>query len=253
MANLPRSYVSVGKGRTEFMKSLLVTFAMLVLATAASAQSLKPQSPYPLKPGINQGTSDSLVGTHYWYFYALPGSSRIRVRLRTATTLYGASINNTLTITVRDARGAQSTKIVNGTPNGREVTFTAPKLDKRMRIVVSISPPNQNLIRMGGDYEIEATGAVSFGEESAAVEPIVRTYDPKVMHPDGAYGASRFLADGTVVTANGFAGTWKVFDRENRIYVVELARIRYSLQYIPGYGLVNPSEPNMIVFQELRR
>ena len=55
-------------------------------AAAVSAQSLKPQDPYPMKAGINQCTSDNLVGTHYWYFYATPGNSRLTVRMRTPTT-----------------------------------------------------------------------------------------------------------------------------------------------------------------------
>lgn len=235
------------------MRKLGLLIALFLAAGSASAQSLKPESPYPMKAGINQGTADSLVGTQYWYFYAMPGSSKVTVRLKTPTTLYGATINSTLTITLRDERGGRATKTVNGSLNGRETTFTAPKVDKRMKIVVSIAPPNQNLIRMGGDYEIEATGDVAFDEEKSAADPIVRTYDPKTMHYNESYGAVKFNADGTIVTANGFTGTWKAFDRENRIYAVQLGQIRYSLQYIPGYGLVRPAEPNIIEFQELRR
>jgi hypothetical protein len=221
---------------------------------SVSAQSLKPDSPYPMKAGINQGTSDSLVGTHYWYFYATPGNSRVTVRLRTPTTLYGAQLNTTLTITLTDAaRSWKAVKYVTTKPNQSETTFYADKVTKRQKIVVVVSPPNQNLIRMGGDYEIEAAGDVDFGEAGSTADPIVRTYDPMTMHYDQEYGATKFLADGTVETANGFTGTWKVFDRENRIYAVQIGKIRYSLQYIPGYGLVRPREPNMIEFQELRR
>ena len=106
---------------------------------------------------------------------------------------------------------------------------------------------------MGGDYELEATGDVDFGEATSTADPIVRTYDPKVSHYSDSYGATKFNADGTIVTANGFTGTWKVFDQENHIYAIQIGQIKYSLQYIPGYGLVKPGEPNMIEFQELRR
>jgi hypothetical protein len=45
-----------------------------------------------------------------------------------------------------------------------------------------------------------------------------------------------------------------VFDKENRIYTVTMNDgFKTSVQYIPGYGLVKPSEPNLIEFQELRR
>jgi hypothetical protein len=233
------------------MKNLSILAIILMSVGIGSAQSLKPDNPYPLRSGINQGTSDSLVGTHYWYFYATPGTSRITVRLRTATTLYGAALNNTLTITVRDERGGRAVKTVNASPNGRETTFTAPKLDKRMKIVVSVAPPNQNLLRMGGDYEIEVSGDVHFDGASAG-EPIVRTFEAKTGY--NSYGAVKFLADGTIESSNGYRGTWKVFDKENRIYTVTMNDgFKTSVQYIPGYGLVKPSEPNLIEFQELRR
>jgi len=232
----------------------LMTALFLAVVAGASAQSLKPESPYPMKSGINQGTSDSLVGTHYWYFYATPGSNTLRVRMKTPTTLFGASVNSTLTITVTDAQHSfRVVKTVSGARNLTETSFTAPKVAKRMKIIVAVAPPNQNLLRMGGDYELEAAGDVDFGDATSTTDPIVRTYDPKTSHYSDSYGAVKFNADGTIVTANGFTGTWKVFDQENRIYSIQLGQIKYSLQYIPGYGLVKPSEPNMIEFQELRR
>jgi len=237
------------------MRKLGLFLAFFLAVVGASAQSLKPESPYPLKAGINQGTSDSLVGTHYWYYYVLPGTNRLTVRMKNPTTLYGATINNTLTITVTDDKKTwKVVKYVSGNRNQSEAVFNSNKLDKKVKIVIAIAPPNQNLLRMGGEYEIEVNGDVAFGgEEVNAVDPIVRTYDPKTMHYSDSYGAVKFNADGTIVTANGFTGTWKLFDKESRIYVIQLGQIRYSLQYSPGYGLVRPSEPNMIEFQELRR
>jgi hypothetical protein len=236
-------------------KLSLMIIAFLLVAGGVSAQSLKPQNPYPLKTGINQGTSDSLIGIHYWYFYATPGTHQVKVRFKTPITLYGTELNNNaLTVTLFDEkRTFRITKVVTSKRNASEATFTSNKLNKNMKIIVSVAPPNQNLLRMGGDYEIEATGDVQFDEAKSAVDPIVRTYDPKTMHYSESYGATKFLADGTIETANGFSGTWKVFDRENRIYTVVIGKIRYSLQYLPGYGLVRPGEPNFVEFQELRR
>jgi hypothetical protein len=233
--------------------SLLVMF--FLAAGYVSAQSLKPENPYPLQAGINQGTSDSLVGTHYWYFNVTPGSNTLKVRFKNPITLYGTELkNNALTITVTDEKRTwKVVKTVNSNKSTSEATFTSNKVEKKIKIIVIVAPPNQNLLRMGGDYEIEATGDVQFDEVKSAADPIIRTYDPKTMHYSEAYGATKFLADGTIETANGFSGTWKVFDRENRIYTVVLGRIRYSLQYLPGYGLVRPGEPNIIEFQELRR
>lgn len=231
----------------------MITF--FLAASYALAQSLKPENPYPLQAGINKGTADSLVGTQYWYFYGAPGSSRLTVRFKQAANLYGAAINNTtLTITLYDEKRTwRNTKIVTPNRNQSEAVFTAEKVKTKMKIIVSVAPPNQNLIRMGGDYEIEATGDVLFDEVKNAVDPVVRTYEPKVAFQGDSYGTTKFLPDGTIETANGFRGTWKLFDRENRIYAILIEGTRLSLQYLPGYGLVKPNSPSDIIFQELRR
>lgn len=234
------------------MRKLIVLSLLLLAASGTvSAQSLKPENPYPMSAGINKGTSDSLVGTQYWYFYALPGSNRVTVRLKTPATLYGSQMNNNIvTITLFDEkRTFKVTKAVAGIKNSSEATFTADNVKSRMKIIVSVIPPNQNLLRMGGEYEIEANGSVQFGEASTKADPIVRTYDSKMNY----YGATKFLADGSIVASDGTMGTWKSFDAENRIYSIRIEAFKMSLQYLPGYGLVKTSDPTAIVFQELRR
>lgn len=233
------------------MRKLNLLIAFLLAVGCASAQSLKPETPYPLKEGINKGTSDSFVGTHYWYFKTVPGSHRLTVRFKTPTTLYGTELNNNaLTVMVTDEKRTwKLVKIITSKPNSSEATFTSNKLDKKMKLIVSVAPPNQNLIRMGGDYEIEATGDVQFDEVKSAADPIIRTYESKM----NSYGATKFLADGTIETSDGTRGIWKVFDSENRIYTVQIETFRLSVQYLPGYGLVRPDDPSLIVFQELRR
>lgn len=233
------------------MRRLIVLALLLTAAGMVSAQSLKPENPYAMGAGINKGTSDSLVGTQYWYFYAMPGSNRVTVRLKTPATLYGSQMNNNIvTITLYDEkRTFRITKAVAGIKNSSEATFTADNVKSRMKIIVSVIPPNQNLVRMGGEYELEATGNVQFTNASSTADPIVRTYDSKV----NSYGATKFLADGSVVAMDGSRGTWKSFDPENRIYTVQIDQFRFSVQYLPGYGLVRTSDPSLIVFQELRR
>jgi hypothetical protein len=232
------------------MKKLALLFAFLTIVSSAAAQSLKPENPYAMAAGINKGTSDSLVGSHYWYFYATPGSNRLTVRLKTPTTLYGAQPRTVVTVTLYDAnRTFRITKTVSTQINAQEATFTADKVGKRMKVIVRIDPPNQNLLRMGGEYEVEASGDVAFDDSKSSGDPIVRTYDSM----NNSYGAVRFLADGRVIASDGSQGTWKAFDPENRIYTVEIGQFRWSVQYAPGYGLVKPSEPNLILFQELRR
>ncbi len=231
--------------------NVLILTALFLVTGTISAQSLKPEKPYPMQEGINKGTSDSLVGTHYWYFYATPGSNKLTVRFKTPTTLYGSQMNNNvLTITLTDEKKTwRTTKTVSTNKNSSEATFSADKVKTKMKIIVSVAPPNQNLIRMGGDYEIEATGDTEFDSVKNTVEPIIRTYESKV----NSYGTTKFLTDGTIEASDGSQGKWKVFDAENRIYTVTIENFRFSLQYLPGYGLVRPDSPDIIVFQELRR
>jgi len=232
------------------MKVITLIVWLVISVGIVSAQSLKSDSPYPMRSGINRGTSDSLVGTHYWYFYAVPGSNRLTVRFLQPASLYGAQMNTALTVTLADEKRTwRVTKTVTGSKNAQEAVFIADKVGKRMKILVSIAPPNQNLIRMGGEYEIEANGSVEFGESASAEDPIVRTYESKV----NDYGTLKFLADGSVQASDGSIGTWRLFDEANRVYVVVIDKFKFSVQYAPGYGLVRPDEPNTIVFQELRR
>ena len=46
---------------------------MCLNAPSASAQSLNNKAPAPLQEGANQASVDSLIGPHYWYFFAEPG------------------------------------------------------------------------------------------------------------------------------------------------------------------------------------
>lgn len=231
------------------MTKLGVLIVLFVAMGSAAAQSLKPEDPYPLKAGINKGTADSLVGTQYWYFYSTPGSNRVTVRFKPMA-LYGAPMNTVLTITLYDEKKTwHITKLISTNKNASDATFTAEKLDRKFKVIISVAPPKQDLIRMGGDYEIEATGDVQFDELKNRADPIIRTYDSMV----NDYGATKFLGDGTVEASNGSHGTWKVFDAENHIYTVLIDGERFSVQYLPGYGLVKPGSPGTILFQELRR
>src|SRR3954463_16679895 len=113
------------------MRKLSLLFAFVVAVGSVSAQSLKPESPYPMKAGINRATSDSLVGTQYWYFYAAPGNSRLTVRLKTPTTLYGAQLNTVIAVTLTDAQHTwRNTKTVATRPNQTETTFSADNVKK---------------------------------------------------------------------------------------------------------------------------
>lgn len=231
------------------MRKISVLAAFFLLMGCASAQSLNSEDPAPLMKGINKGTADSLVGTHYWYYFAGPGNVRLTVRFKSMG-MYGNPMRSTLTVTLSDEKRTwHTTKLVTSEKAMGEVTFTAEKLDKKLKTIIRVAPPPQGYLRAGGDYEIEATGDVEFDKAKAGGDPIIRTYSSRV----NSYGATKFLAGGVIETSNGLSGNWKVFDPENHIYTITIESFRWSVKYLPGYGLVEANDPTLIVFQEIRK
>jgi hypothetical protein len=47
-------------------------------------------------------------------------------------------------------------------------------------------------------------------------------------------------------------GTWKLFDSEANIYVLNISGHNLSVKLMPGRGLVEPNDVNSIIFQEVR-
>jgi hypothetical protein len=223
----------------RFILGVLV--AAFSLATA-SAQSLQAGSPAPLKAGINESATDNFTGTHYWYFYGGPGAVDVHCVFKGGG-LLGNSLNSTLTFTLSDSAGTWSTSKVlrsGSTASAAQTTFHAANLKKRAKIIVTVAPVANGLVRMGGDYQITASGVVAFGAEKAG-DPIVGTY----MQMNGMtenIGVTKFKVDGTVVAANGFTGTWKLFDADTHTYAVVINGERLSLIYRPAIGLVDASD-----------
>jgi hypothetical protein len=214
--------------------------------TCATAQSLKPEAPTPLQDGVNRGLADSMVGPQYWYFLSGPGEVQVIARFKTTM---AQLVREPLTVTLYDEKRTWHVTKVVISENGAlgETTFTG-KLDQKRKTIISVAPPSGGLLRTVGDYELQVTGAVQFDAADKTHEPIIRTFVAKV----NDYGATKFLADGTVQASNGSAGTWKAFDPENHIYTVVIDQFRFSVKYLPGRGLVDPDDPTSVKFQELR-
>jgi hypothetical protein len=214
--------------------------------SCATAQSLKPEAPAPLQSGANRGVADSMVGPQYWSFLSGPGEVQVIARFKSTM---GPMVREPLTITLYDEKRTWHVSKVVISENGAlgETTFTG-KLDQKRKTIISVAPPSGGLLRSVGDYELEATGAVEFEAADKTHEPIIRTFIAKV----NDYGATKFLAGGTVQASNGSSGTWKAFDAGNHIYTVVIDQFRFSLKYLPGRGLVDPDDPTSVKFQELR-
>lgn len=221
--------------------------AIVLSATPAWAQSLNPNTPTPLQPGVNQSTVDNFVGTQYWYFMGGPGKTSVHVTFKSMSLLGNAS-KSAITVTLSDEKRTWATpKTLTSTSQPVEETFDG-NLKAPTKVIVTVAPPSGGLVRMGGDYQIEVSGAVSFGAKSNEA-PIVGMYK-QMSGYTSLLGDCKFQADGTIKTTSGAKGTWELFDQASQTYVINIdGQDRHSLQLMPGRGLV---EGDSIFFQSVR-
>ena len=153
------------------MKLLRSCFlAMTLSMSSAWAQSLKPQDPSPLQPGINQGTVDNFV-CQYWYFMAQPGHTHLHAQFKPMG-LLGASYKSAITITLSDEGGSWHTpKVLSRDSKPVEDSFDGD-IKKPTKLIICVAPPSGGLVRMGGDYQLEASGAVSFGQKIISIRSL---------------------------------------------------------------------------------
>jgi hypothetical protein len=230
------------------MKLLLASVLAMMLSTAsARAQSLKPEAPAALQPGINKGVVDNFVGTHYWYFTGGPGETRVHAQFKSMG-LLGNPYKADVTFALYDeAKTWRQPKVLSSDSKTVDYNFTG-QLKKPTKIIVSVAPPAGGLVRMGGDYELEVTGAAAFGQQSS-VDPIIGTYKEMAGYSTDL-GDCTFLANGNIQTTSGATGDWKVFDKDTQTYVINIVgQDRHSLQLSTGRGLV---DGQTLIFQQLR-
>lgn len=226
---------------------LVCSLAIILSATSVWAQSLKPETPTPLQPGINEGTVDNFVGAQYWYFTGGPGHTRLHAQFKPMG-LLGNAYQSQITVTLSDENHTWNTpKILSSDSKIVDCTFDGD-LKKPTKLLVCVAPPTGGLVRTGGNYQLEASGDVAFGQKSTA-DPVIGTYKQMAGYTV-LLGASKFLADGTIQTASGASGNWKLFDKDTQTYVINMeGQSQLSLQYIPGRGLC---DGDTIIFQELK-
>jgi hypothetical protein len=224
--------------------------AVLGAPLEGSAQSLDVNRPAPLKPGINDMQIDNQTGTQYWYFIAGPGTVEVRAEVM-GTASMAAGNNAPLTFTVSDFAETwhtSKTLIATGTDKDRRTVFAA-NLKKPIEVVIGISAPTGGLIRLGDEYHVSVSGAVAYGRPTG--DPIVGTFS----YNSGLtqfYGLTKFKADGSVITADGATGTWKLFDGPTHAYAVSIGNDHISVILQPGRGLVESNDPDSIVFKAVK-
>jgi hypothetical protein len=158
-----------------------------------------------------------------------------------------------LTVEVYDEKRTWVTRReISKLPEASDVTMTG-ELKDQVKVIVAVLPPSGggiSLIRTGGGYEVEVTGAVRFDPAPSAVDAIVGVYSPKTIY-ENERTAVKFSADGTLQFASGTRGSWKVFDGGERIYTIVFGSTRLSLK-LTGLGFVEIDNPSSVVFQRAR-
>jgi hypothetical protein len=217
--------------------------AGVALCVSSPAQSLDRQNPAPLKAGANTGTVDNFGGPNYFYFWGGPGEVKITATYKSMS-LLGNAVKSNLTVELY-AEPKMLARVTISSLKESSVGEMPGTLKRETKLVVAVIPPSGGLVRMGGDYEITATGAVRFDKPLSATDLIVGTY---------TYGdtAVKFRPDGTLQFASGTSGTWKLFDEDTQLYTITFEDNRLSLKLIPGRGLVEASDPSAIVFKRNR-
>lgn len=211
------------------------------------AQSLDPNKPAPLQAGINKGTVDNMVGPQYWFFTANPGQVKIVARFKSMG-LLGNATQATITVVLMDDKHTWKTPVTLSAAASFNEKEIPGRFDKKQRVIVEVVPPPNGLVRSGGDYQLEITGAVEFSPpENTGVNPIVKTYV-------GGRGLCKFLPDGRVIAADGTEGRWKLFDADTRVYSINYPGFSpESVKLVPGRGLVDANDGSTLVYTETHK
>jgi outer membrane protein OmpA-like peptidoglycan-associated protein len=165
-----------------------VAIALLLGSYAiCNGQSHDPKNPTPLGPGINKGNVDNVQnGPNYYYFYAGPGAVNLNYAFKEMG-VFGNPLKQALSFDLFDENNKLLKHDAIVSVEKMEKLSQPGTLDKRSKLLLRVISPDA-AIRLGGYYEIEATGAVAFGGQAtgAGVKPI----DTSLTHSVGALSTS---------------------------------------------------------------
>jgi hypothetical protein len=219
---------------SRYVLRSVIAVAAIVADAALPAGALP--APAALQAGANSGSADSLVGPQVWYFQAAPGPFVVHIDA-TGTSQDSAPVGGAFAVRVAFSPNVKGDRF-RSTPSGSGLIVNGT-VTRPTRVLITIVPPNSPLVRVARNYTIEATGNIAFGSGSSA-DPVVGPYISK-----RGYGATRFNANGTIVTADGQQGRWVVFDPKLRIYTVTIGTDRMTVKLVPGRGLIDASNENL--------
>ena len=207
--------------------ALLALIALAACRLPAGAQV----APTPLQAGPNAGTADSLVGPHVWEFLAQAGHFSVQVDALGMSTAALQMSTAGFSVRAQFASYAKGDSVtLRSVPHGVVIRGVAVKPS---RVLLTIFPPNSPLVRDARNYQLQADGDVSFA--TGGPDIIVGSY----MGKGNPYGATRFNANGSIVTSDGENGRWVVFDPQLHVYVVTIGSSRLTVKLTPGIGLID--------------
>jgi outer membrane protein OmpA-like peptidoglycan-associated protein len=163
------------------------------IALALHAQSHDSKSPTPLGPGINKGNVDNVTGSVYYSFHAGPGHVNMQFRFKSLG-VFGNPLRQGLSFDLYENGKFLSHSIVVSTDK-LEQAAPSGDLDSPRSFTLYVIPQS-GPIRLGGYYEIEITGAVSYGAAKATGAG-VKPEDTTLVKPGGQ------LTNGPVALTNG--------------------------------------------------
>lgn len=233
--------------------------AALVLLGASwlCGQSLDPNNPAPLKPGVNASHIDAFMTPHYWTFIAEKGNVKISLTFR-AQSILGAQLRTAIGFSMYDPKSPDKnfTKVLEST--GQEITQVVEgPSEAEHQMVIAVLPP-KSIVRAGGDYQILGVAGVEFvGTGPAftgapAADPILTRHFRTFGCNGEAQCEVRFLPGGVVVLPGGDRGAWRLFDRGHGVYVIVIGNHRQSVMLKPSVGLVSMQNDGTVVYQEVR-
>ena len=182
--NLSAMQLKSAVSRTVIRRSCLAMVALvwLIAGPASYAQSLDPHKPAPLGPGVNKGNADGGTGSHYYYFLAGPGHVNVKMAFLEMG-IFGNPRQEALSFDFYNESGKLMSHYAVVSFDRLERIETGGDFGSRQKIVLAIVP-QRGLVRLGGYYEVEVTGAGTF-DRGTAVGLDVKPIDTRLVHPGG--------------------------------------------------------------------
>jgi outer membrane protein OmpA-like peptidoglycan-associated protein len=140
---------------------------MLLWAMPGRAQSHDPKSPTPLGPGVNKGNVDNITGPVYYSFQGGPGRVTMNFGFKSLG-VFGNPLKESLSFDIYENGKFLSHSVIVSTDKMERIAPSGD-LDSPRTFTIYLLP-QQAAIRMGGYYEIEITGAATFGAAKATGE-----------------------------------------------------------------------------------